>query len=402
MNNDLKRKDNKGRVLRTGEGQKSNGRYYFKYKDNSGKWRFEYSNRLMKSDRTPTGCIPDLSLREKEDKILKDLNDGIIGGGDITLLELAESYIATRLLSTRESTQLGYRTVINYLKTDPFAQNQINRIKKSDAKKWFVSLQKQKGKSYSSIHNIRGILNPAFKMAVEDDLIRKNPFEFPLLDEIKNDSKVRTAITPAQEQELLDFIKADSHYRRYYEGYFILLNTGLRISEFCGLTEDDIDFENGYIHVGGQLVRYSDMVYRYETTKTAASIRNVPMTPEVAEAFRKVIAGRPKPSRETVVDGKSGFLFLDQHKKPVVALHWEHRLKRIVIKHNELYEEQLPRITPHVLRHTFCSKMARLGMNPKNLQYIMGHSEIAVTMNTYTHLTFEDAQKDFMKICGNK
>lgn len=57
---------------------------------------------------------------------------------------------------------------------------------------------------------------------------------------------------------------------------------------------------------------------------------------------------------------------------------------------------------PHVLRHTFCSKMARLGMNPKNLQYIMGHSEIAVTMNTYTHLTFEDAQKDFMKICGNK
>ena len=104
MNNYLKRKDNKGRVLRTGEGQKSNGRYYFKYKDNSGKWRFEYSNRLMKSDRTPTGCIPDLSLREKEDKILKDLNDGIIGGGDITLLELAESYIATRLLSTREST----------------------------------------------------------------------------------------------------------------------------------------------------------------------------------------------------------------------------------------------------------------------------------------------------------
>ena len=374
MNNDLKRKDNKGRVLRTGEGQKSNGRYYFKYKDNSGKWRFEYSNRLLKSDRTPTGCIPDLSLREKEDKILKDLNDGILGGGDITLLELAESYIATRLLSTRESTQLGYRTVINYLK----------------------------GKSYSSIHNIRGILNPAFKMALEDDLIRKNPFEFPLLEAIKNDSKVRTAITPAQEQELLDFIKTDSHYRRYYEGYYILLNTGLRISEFCGLTEDDIDFENGYIHVGGQLVRYSDMVYRYETTKTAAGICNVPMTPEVAEAFRKVIANRSKPSRETVVDGKSGFLFLDQHKKPVVALHWEQRLKRIVIKHNEMYEEQLPRITPHVLRHTFCSKMARLGMNPKNLQYIMGHSEIAVTMNTYTHLTFEDAQKDFMKICGNK
>ena len=82
----------------------------------------------------------------------------------------------------------------------------------------------------------------------------------------------------------------------------------------------------------------------------------------------------------------------------MLALHWEHYCNRIVMKYNEIYKAQLPNITPHVLRHTFCSKMARKGMNPKNLQYIMGHSEIAVTMDTYTHMGFEDARADFMKI----
>lgn len=48
-------------------------------------------------------------------------------------------------------------------------------------------------------------------------------------------------------------------------------------------------------------------------------------------------------------------------------------------------------------RHTFCSNMAKSGMNPKMLQYIMGHSDISVTMNTYTHVKFQDAQEDFQK-----
>lgn len=55
---------------------------------------------------------------------------------------------------------------------------------------------------------------------------------------------------------------------------------------------------------------------------------------------------------------------------------------------------------PHVCRHTFCSKMARKGMNPKNLQYIMGHSEYSVTMDTYTELGFDDALEDFRKVLG--
>ena len=54
--------------------------------------------------------------------------------------------------------------------------------------------------------------------------------------------------------------------------------------------------------------------------------------------------------------------------------------------------------TPHVCRHTYCSNMARSGMNPKNLQYLMGHSDISVTMNTYTHLGLDDAKEEMIRM----
>ena len=58
----------------------------------------------------------------------------------------------------------------------------------------------------------------------------------------------------------------------------------------------------------------------------------------------------------------------------------------------------MPAITPHVCRNTYCSNMARAGMNLKTLQYLMGHSDIGVTMNTYTHLGLEDAQEEMMRL----
>ncbi|MBO7424548.1 MAG: tyrosine-type recombinase/integrase [Clostridiales bacterium] len=67
-------------------------------------------------------------------------------------------------------------------------------------------------------------------------------------------------------------------------------------------------------------------------------------------------------------------------------------------KHDRTYRLKFPKITPHVCRHTFCSNMARSGMNPKTLQYIMGHSDITVTMNTYTHVKYDDAKEEFARV----
>ena len=116
--------------------------------------------------------------------------------------------------------------------------------------------------------------------------------------------------------------------------------------------------------------------------------------------FRRIIENRKKPKVEPMIDGYCGFLCLDKNEMPMVALHWEKYFQHIREKYNSIYKVQMPCITPHVCRHTFCSKMAKSGMNPKTLQYIMGHSDIGVTLNTYTHLQFEDALEEMKKVVG--
>ena len=81
-----------------------------------------------------------------------------------------------------------------------------------------------------------------------------------------------------------------------------------------------------------------------------------------------------------------------------VALHWEKHFEWALAKHNRIYKEQLPKITLHVCRHTYCSNMAKSGMNPKTLQYLMGHSDISVTMNVYTHIGFDDAEEELKRM----
>lgn len=273
----------------------------------------------------------------------------------------------------------------------------IAKVKVSDAKLWLLGLQ-DNGRSYSSIHTIRGVVRPAFAMAVEDDLLRKNPFDFELAKVLVNDSVQRDAITPKQERAFLKFVREDEHFSRYYDGMFLLFKTGLRVSELCGLTVKDIDLDERTFDVNKQLQYTGGKKAYIEKTKTNAGTRVLPMSDEVYEAFKRVISGRKKPKVEIMIDGYAGFLFLDDRGKPMLAYQWEKKFQYAVAKYNKIYKVELPKITPHVCRHTYCSNMAKSGISVKTLQYLMGHSDIATTLNVYTHLKLEDAQDELEKL----
>ncbi len=392
-----KRRDNRGRILRNGEIQEKSGRYRYKYLDVFGDPKYVRSWRLDHNDPTPSGKKREPSLRELERQIAADMMDQIVPeGGKLTVTTLVEKYVSLKK-GVRPSTEAGYKTVINILKKDSFEKKRIDKVKVLDAKAWLVQLQKN-GRGYSSIHTIRGVLRPAFQMAVDNDYIRKNPFSFELSSVIYNDSITREALSKDDERKFLTFVKNDAHFSKYYDGIYILFNTGLRISEFVGLTYRDIDFENMRIHVDHQLQRNNGIGYNIRDTKTNSGERYVPMTEEVAECFKRIIANRHKPKVEPMIDGYAGFLFLDKDEHPMVAMHWEKYFQHICEKYNSIYKVQIPKVTPHVCRHTFCSRMASAGMNPKTLQYIMGHSDIGVTLNTYTHLGYDDASDEMSRI----
>ena len=390
-----KRRDDKGRVLQQGEWQEPSGRYRYKYTDSLGKRKILYSWRLTESDKMPEGKRADSSLREKERKVQSLQMQGITGS-KLTVIELVERYLSLKT-GVKHNTLTNYNFVVNVLKKEEFSHKKVDDVKLFDAK-IFLSKLERDGRGYSSIHSIRGVLRPAFQMAVDDDLILKNPFGFELGTILVNDSQKREAVSLEDETRFLEFVKNDPHYNRYYDAFYILFKTGLRISEVCGLTVRDLDFKNEVIRIDHQLQRTRDMKYEIVSTKTTSRTRLLPMEEDVKDAFLHILKNRKKTKKEPTVDGYRGFLFLDKNGNPMVALHWEKYMQHAREKYNKEHLLQLSLITPHVCRHTYCSNMAKSGMNPKTLQYLMGHSDISVTMNVYTHIGFDDAEEELKRM----
>lgn len=382
-----KRRDDKGRVLKEGEGQRKNGSYDFRYTDIHGKRRSVYAGTLE-------------ALREKEREIRRDLDDGLdYAAGGITVLELVERYLAQKQ-HVRYNTVIEYNFVKNLLKKYAFNMRQIKTVRPSDGKAFFLQLHDD-GYSYSSIAKVRSVLRPAFEIAVEDDIVRRNPFSFRVADVVPNDAVKRNALTREEQKRLLAYLQEDGCRRRYYDEVLILLGTGMRISELCGLTQDDIDFERGRIRVERQLLRNrlaGDPGYFIEKVKTESGERYIPFLDDrIRQAFQRVIQGCKRPKTEYVIDGHTGFLFLDKNGRPKVAGHLEHALKRIVDSYNASHPNKLI-VTPHVLRHTFCTELVAAGVDLKTVQYLMGHADAYTTANIYAHCDYERAEKALLKI----
>lgn len=392
-----KRRDNKDRILRTGESQRKDGRYAYKYTDEFGKPQFVYAWKLVPTDKTPKGKRDDISLREKEKTILKDLEDGIDTiGKKMTVCQL---YAKKNSLRTkiRRNTEKGRHYLMNILTNDPLGAKSIDTVKLSDAKKWAVRMN-DNGYAYKTISNYQRSLKASFYMAIQDDCIRKNPFEFKLSDVLEDTISPKVILTPEQEANMLSFMKDDWTYRKYYDEVVVLLETGLRISELCGLTLT-LDMKNRVIKIDHQLLRDTEIGYYITPPKTKQGEREIPMTEKAYQAFVRILKRRKKAKAEAIViDGYSDFLFLNSKGLPKVAGNYVGMLKGLIKKYNKTHEDKLPMITPHSLRHTFCTNMANKGMNPNTLQYIMGHASITMTLGYYAHGSFSSAKAEMERL----
>jgi len=151
------------------------------------------------------------------------------------------------------------------------------------------------------------------------------------------------------------------------------------------------------IIVDHQLLKRSGKGFYIETPKTKSGVREITMIPNVYGAFQRVLEKHKDTG--AVIDGYDNFLFCTRTGYPKTALNFEDTFRRLADKYNGCHEEPLPKIfTPHVLRHTFCTEMANKGMNPKALQYIMGHKNIKMTMNYYAHATYNSAKEEMERL----
>lgn len=393
-----KRRDAKGRVLRSGESQQKDGRYRYTYYI-KGKQHCFYSWKLEDTDRLPQGKHPCESLRSQIKELNKSLEQGIaFRANGISVLGLVEKYLAIQNANDKlkTSTKTGYRTSLKHIREDSISTVRIDKVKKSDAKRWVLSLQ-EKGFGYSTISSIHGVIKPAFQMAVDDDLIMKNPFDFVLTDLVVDNSRKRDALTAEEKESLLDFIKNDRYYSRYYDAVVILFETGLRIAEFCGLTTNKIDMINRRVKIDIQLHKDKNGYY-LESPKTDAGYRTVPMTDRAYRSFQNLIENRTARQAEKCVGGQSGYLCFDGKNMPRYGGQWDKIFENIWRQYTKNHVTASNKVTPHVCRHTFATAMAIKGMNPAILKQILGHDDISTTFAIYTHLKDDDSMGELERL----
>lgn len=389
--------------LRTGEYQKANGHYEYRYTV-FGKKHSIYAKNLE-------------TLRKKESEIqsLETAKQAIFDSRTTTLNDVFFLWKELKR-GLRPNTFQNYCYMYEQYVQDGLGRLYIASIRKSDIKRFFNSLSDERRLREGTIEAVQTVLHQVFQIAVDDEWIEKNPSDHAV-KELKRshqlDSKKRMALTKAEQDLLLSFLSENTPNARWYPITAVLLGTGMRVGEATGLRWCDIDFEENMIDVNHTLVYYSNgnhkCKFAINDTKTPASKRLIPMTKSVREAFlmEKEMQEQLDVVCSATIDGYTDFVFLNRFG----GLHTQGTLnkvyKRIIRDCNDaefLKSENpsvlLPNFSSHTLRHTFATRLCESGMNMKLIQDILGHSDISTTMDIYTHVTkdMKTLERDYMEL----
>ena len=371
------RRDNKGRLLLTGEAQIRNGSYTFRYTDENGVRKSITNWKLLPEDQPPKGDTNPECLRDMENRIT-DRRTKAMPKKTKTVNAFWQEYISMKC-EIAETTLVRYIYLYNKHIKNEWGKRPIQSVRYSDVKRFYISRLKH-GLSLSTLGNLNNVIHPVFELACREHYIAANPVD-GVYQEFKKrkdwEPKHRDALTEEEQDRLLSYVAHTLDYRELLPVLTVFLGTGIRSGELAGLTWDDIDFKKNTISIN-HTMNYTatlDGTCKYTVTvpKSNTGKREIPMLTEV---------------RDTLL-----------------ALY-----ERITAKYNQeehaeaeqegREENPLPPITCHMLRHTFCTRMILGGIDLKTVQIIMGHANAETTMRVYANVTKVQAQNEMMRMEG--
>ena len=389
-----RRKDNKRRVLKEGEYQRSSGTYEFKWRDKRG-------------NRHSISAVTLEELREKELDVLRDVLDGVkVDKNNLTVNDMYNSWIQLKR-GLKENTFSNYKYMYKMFVEPDFGKNRITDLKRSDVRGFYNFLAEEKHVQINTIDSIHTVLHQVLEIAVEDDYLRYNPSDNALKElkkAINFEVEKRRALTVSEQEIFEAFLRKKGQYHRWYPVFTVMLWTGMRVGEITGLRWCDIDLEEGSINVNHTLVYFDKRAeerctFAINTTKTKAGERSIPMLPKVKEAFlmEKEYQRECGVKSESVVDGYQDFIFVNRFGNVQHQGTLNKALRRIIRDCNfEILDKSnqedaiiLPKFSNHSLRHTFTTRMCEAGVNIKAMQEILGHADAETTMDIYAEATKE-------------
>ena len=394
-----RRLDKNRLTLRKGETQRKDGTYDFRWTSADGKRHSVYASTLEE-------------LREKEEAAIRDKQDGIkTETRRVTVNDVFELWCDLKR-GLKDNTFQNYKYMYNMFVRPSFGKLRIASVKKSDVKRFYNTLADEKILTIATIDNVHTVLHQVFDLAVDDNYIRSNPTDH-MLKELKQshnfETEKRKALTIAEQQLFVDFLKKHPQYNHWYPVFAVMLGTGMRVGEIVGLRWCDIDLEKGIISVNHTLVYYNHgdgkgCSFSINTPKTRAGERTIPMLDFVKEAFllEKKYQEETGLHCKATVDCYTDFIFVNRFGDVQHQGTLNKAIRRIIRDCNDevlLRDEDdpvlLPKFSCHSLRHTFTTRLCESGVNVKVIQDVLGHADISTTMDIYVDVTKDMKQKEF-------
>lgn len=177
------------------------------------------------------------------------------------------------------------------------------------------------------------------------------------------------------------------------------LAPGSASASLSALQFTTLDMQNCIIHVNHQLTLARDRTFHVTKPKSWHSIRDIYMSDSVYHSFQRLVEEAKSRKVKIMIDGYCDFLQVSREGTIRARRNFNLSLTSAVKKYNRLHPDTpLPHISPHTFRHTFCTNMANRGIDIKSLQYLMGHSNVAITLNVYTHANANTAVQQMARL----
>ncbi len=266
-------------------------------------------------------------------------------------------------INYRKATKSSYEKVLAH-----FSENNIESITATDIHKYINKLIKQ-GYSQKTIATHKSVLNMIFTFAILSGHIDSNPVQIITLP--NNLPKTPRKMPTDEEINIVN-----SHYNGFAFLPYFLLNTGLRKSEALALEYEDIDFENKSIRINKKIVYDGNKPIVEYKTKTINSLRSVILLDRVAEKLPK---------------DKKGIIFCNENNSYLTSIQFTRRW-------DKWKKEYGINVTAHQLRHGFATMLYEAGIDIKDAQDLMGHSDIKTTQSIYTHIRDKRREETAQKL----
>ena len=401
------RKDRNGQVLQRCEYQRNDGRYTFAFTNDEHKRIYVYANTLDE-------------LRKKERVILMSSWEGVAKIGEKITLNLLYDRSMQLKTGLKKSTYSSYRQMWDNHVRNGFGKREIDGIRYSDVLSFYNYLLYEKKLAIKSVQHIHAQLSSSFKLAVQDGLLQRNPTD-GCYGHIKRQSglyerKIR-ALTLREQKAFIEFLDGHPVWGRYHSIFAVMLGTGLRVGELCGLTWNDINLTDRTINIDHSLVYIKAVKGESKdrititTPKSRCGVRKVPMMPQVIEALREEYQiAKAKKFKTVTIDGYKDFVFTQRTGNTYTCHRLDKALSDIVAAYNKQEEAiaviekrkpfLLPHISNHMLRHTFCTRLCERDVNVKVIQTIMGHASVNITLDIYAEVSREKQFEEITKLAN--